>query len=446
MKTNLNYCLFTVLLAVISFNSVQAQVNVVVNEVAKFHLVDAGFGLNHSYRNEYELLLVDGKWKTYQTREVYHRVNGKARDRKHLIEDKDTTMNRFVRDVPPDSVSLFLQGLSVIKPKFNPASLNISIPKLTAKVDSDLKEPDPKRVLLFNSFFNTPQKLYRLLDSMQSDSWTDDSPYDAIQIIKKNNDTINVFTRQQIQYMLPWEINNKPTYDLGINHFFTIATGLNNHRMNGNWLAQSVRQNVQYRYANDAFERLRMQEVSPENFKYLQQHFYLVKLQRWNNYTGFTIQPKKLGPHVNITGELNIASKKQLEALTRFAEDTVRQLLQKGGFMYDSCENKAGCTINFRNDTGQSNHRYFSVKKDETDKYMAKYAADQIWPFSITVAHNDRIQDDWIALPDNTFLLTAYIDNYAVGVPSNLIVKHDKKRRWYVIMLFSRKGQPLHTE
>ncbi len=416
-----------------------AQISLTINDIAKIHFIDGAGYLGGYYRNEYDLLPENGQWKTYQTHESYSRYNRHRGNPKDLFEKKDSSEYKFIRNLPADSIDLFLKTLRVIKPKFDPAALHISIPQLTVQVDTQLKSMDKKHLQIFNSFFDTPAKLYHLLDTLQYDVWTDDSPYSVMEIIRKNRDTIKVYTTRQVDYMLPWTVNGVSSYDININHFFMAAIGVSDHRMSGRSISYHIREWVDFLYARNAFERLRWQETAPQTLIYIEKHFVIVNVNQWNDYTSFTFQPKALNKRIIIGGTLNFNDQDELARLTRFAEDTLKQFMKNGGFMIDSCMHKNGCTIHFANNHGHSLHDYFSINQNSVDTYLSKYDRKQLVPFSIFAG--ERIEDNWVALPDGNFLLIAYLDHYAVGVSPQYIDQTRTGQRWFVLKLFSGDGK-----
>jgi hypothetical protein len=177
----------------------------------------------------------------------------------------------------------------------------------------------------------------------------------------------------------------------------------------------------------------------PGNVKFIRRHFDIIQVSRFNDHSSYSFHPKHLNNHIVINGDLNITDKAQLTALTRFAEDTVRKFIKAGGFMIDSCMAKTGCTINFLNYNGQASHHYSSVFQKGLDEYLKKYRWQDLWSF--TIKAGERIEDNWIALPDGKFVLTAYVDDYAVGVSTGYIKKDNAKRRKFVFMLFTHDGE-----
>lgn len=432
--------LFFLLFITIFNTGTFAQENITINDVAKIHLVDASGYLGGYYQNDYDLVRENGQWKTYQTHEKYSRLNGRARDPKKIHESKDSTEYRLIKAVPEDSINLFLNTLHTIKAKFSPADLQVSIPELTKQVDTGfLKNMDEKHVQLFNSFFNTRAKLYHWLDTLQSDSWTDDGPTAMIEIVKKDGDTIKAVTNIQLDYMLPWTVNGVPDYDVNINRFFLTATNLTNHRMSGKYLSSHLYEYVDYFRARDAFERLRWQETAPENVKYIKQHFSILKVNADNDHSDYIFHPNTLNAHIRVIGNLNIEDRGKLEVLTKYAEDTLKVFLKNRQFMIDSCETKPGCTVSFTNNFGQSFHRYFSQFQKGLDSYLKQFRQQDLLPFTIKIG--ERTEDDWIALPDGKFVLIAYVDDHAVGVLPEYIKKDGYQRREFVFMIFSRDGK-----
>jgi hypothetical protein len=337
-----------------------------------------------------------------------------------------------------------LRSIGKIKPRFNPADLNLSIPKLTQQIDTAyLKGMDAKRVQLFNSFFDSPAKLYHLLDTIQYDSWTDYNPYSVMEIVKKQGDTVKLITTAQTEYMLPWRVNNVPTYDVNINQFFINATGVIHHKLAGERVYRSIYDYADFLYARDAFERLRWQELAPENFKYIRQHFNIIKADRYNaDSSTYSFNPIKLNKHIIINGVLHIAKKDELMRLTRFAEDTLTTFLKSPAFMIDSCMAKPGCTIAFLNRSGHSFRGYYSWNNQKAEDYLKKLDARQMWWF--TIKAGERREDNWTKLPDGNFAITSYIDDYAVGILPKYIKKDGVKMAKFVFMIFSPDGKLIY--
>lgn len=417
-----------------------AQVQIDLKEVAKIHLVDGAGYLGGFYRNDYDLVPENGQWKTYQTREKHSRNYHKKVGSKP-VEALDSAEHRFIKVIPNDSIRLFLHSLSIIKPKFHPADLKLSIPELRIQLDTGmLKNLDEESLRVFNSFFDTPAKLYHLLNTMQHDSWTDDWPYSVMEIIKKKGDTIKVVTTSQLDFMLPWRVNNIPTYNLELNRFFINATNVKDHRMSGKSLIWHLYRWIDYFYATDAFERLRLRETAPANFKFLQQHFDIIQIAMYNDSSTFVSHPKKQSNHLRVSGPLNIANKEHLLSLTRYAEDTLKRFLKKRAFMIDSCLAKKGCTINFGSHTS---HQHFTQSYTAANEYLNRFSKQTLSAF--TIKYGERTEDNWIALPNGNFVLTAYLGNYAVGIKPEYILKDKFQMRRFVFMLFSPQGKLLQS-
>jgi hypothetical protein len=419
-----------------------AQVRVTVNEIAKIHFVDGAGYLGGFYRNEYDLMPGRGQWKMYQTRESYSRPVVKRSDSKSNLLSKDAAIHQFVKNIDQDSVGIFLKSVNRIKRTFNPADLNISIPALIHKIDTAyLKGTSQKKRKIFHSFYNTASKLYRLLDLMQHDSWTDDYPYSVMEIIKKNGDSVKVITTNQLDYMLPWRINNVPTYDVQINRFFLSATNAKNHRMSGNNLSYNLYSNANYLFADDAFERLRWEEISTKNTKYLKQYFDILKIKRIGDDTWFTIHPKKQSSRILISGMLDISNRSQLIALKQYAGDTLIRLLKNIPFMIDSCLSRKNCTIDFSFNKSRSFYGYGGAEQNDLDNYLKKFNKSDLYPFTIRLGK--RTEDNWIAIPKGKFVLTAYVDDYAVGIAPSYIKKDGNQIRKPAFMIFNLAGQKI---
>lgn len=419
-----------------------AQVNLSIGQVKKINITDAGGYLGGGYRNQYELLLENGKWHSYQTREKYDRRNFKPKTPSEFFEHRDSLMHRFIKTVANDSLTQFLKSLSTIKPKFFAAELKVSIPKLRQQIDTAyLKYLPADKHAIFHSFYDTPQKLNTILEALQKGAWTDDWPLVAIEVVKTTGDTIKVQTTRQVDFMLPWKINGTPTYDLNLNRFFMTATGLANHRANGRNLAENVQSDVHYRYAANVLERLRWEEIAPANTAYLKQHFEIIRISKSNDQSSYSFKPlKAANKKVVIHGTLDIAKKEQLQKLVNFAEDTLHRFFKRPAFMTDTCKETGGCEIRLVFSLGASNHNVFTMFTPELAEFLAKFDAKTLVPF--TVYAGERTEDNWVALPDGRFVLTAYVDDKGIGI-NRYIVPDGAKHRKFVFMVFDGKGNLL---
>lgn len=424
---------------------VSAQVNVTIGEVKKIHLTDAAGYLASGFQNEYEVVSENGKWQSYQVREKYDRLNSKRKRPEEIIERKDSVMHRFIKTVAQDTLIRFLNSISIIKPKFVPSDLKVSIPKLRQKIDTSyLKYLTKEKREVFDAFYDSPQKLDHILELLQDESWTDDYPSATIEIIRNSGDTVKVRTTRQVDYMLPWKINGVTSYDVGINHFFMAATGLDDHRMGGKYLPYHFYSTVDYRYAADAFERLRWEEIAPANTAFIKQHFHIIKVKKSNDQSFYSFHPLKIkNKKVRVNGYLKITNNEELKKLVLFAEDTLRRFLQRPAFMMDSCKQKDGCVINFGFSDGASNRNYFDMFTPALKAFLDKFDKQTLMPF--TIYAGERSEDNWIALPDGRYALTEYIDDQAIGVSPKNIIPDGAKQRKFVFMLFDQKGNLLKT-
>ena len=423
--------------------SVLAQVKVNIGQVKKLHLTDAAGYIFSGYRNEYDVVFEDGKWQTYQIREKYDRPNANRKKPGEVLERKDSLLHRFVKTVDQDTLNKFLTSLSKVKSKFTASDLKVSIPKLRQKIDTSyLKYLAKDKHAVFHSFYDTPQKLDHILELLQGDGWTDDYPTATIEIIRTSNDTISVITHRQVAYMLPWTINGTTSYDVDINRFFMAATGLYDHRMGGKYLSSQVYSTVQYKYAADALERLRWEESAPANTNYLKRHFQIIKISKSNEESSYSFRPLKIkNDKVRLNGYLKITKTEDLQRMVRYAEDTLGTFLKRPAFMMDSCKLKKGCLINFGFSDGASNHNVFTLFTPELGDFLEKFDKRTLMPF--TIYAGERSEDNWIALPDGRYVLEAYIDDRAIGVPPKYIKPDGVKQRKFVFMVFDQKGNLL---
>lgn len=112
--------------------------------------------------------------------------------------------------------------------------------------------------------------------------------------------------------------------------------------------------------------------------------------------------------------------------------------------MIDSCLHKDGCTITFGNSLGRSNHEYSNYNKKELVEYHKLYKREEFWPFTIKMGN--RLENDWIALPNGRFVLYSYIDDYVIGVSPNYIKNNLSGFGGSIFMVFSPDGKLIHQD
>jgi len=399
-----------------------AQVKLSIDDIQKINLIDASGGLGGGRLTKFEIIRQNDKWKCYQTLQSYSELLWWQKDSATLksLNSKD---RHFIKDVNPQAINDLLQSVSIIKPVFKPEYLNVTADIVIKKLDSaKLVRYTGKKHDEFMALLRNKGRFNAILDSLQHDGWTDDGPYCGIEIIKNNNDTIKVETYRQVDFMLPWQINKVNSYDVNIGRFFSNTIGDYPYsargRLTGDYLPQNIYSNVDYFYAEDLFERERLQQLAPQNLTLLKHHFNIIKAAHYNENFLLTLTSKSLPASVTISGIVDIKNKVQLLGLIKYTEDTIKRVVNSNNFVIAACRNTKGCVLNFYNNFGRPNIYLINDLYSKYD-YLDKYKKDKTIDFGIGMAgsRDNRL----LLLPDNSILLTDYFDDFIPGVSPGIL-------------------------
>jgi len=412
-----------------------AQVKVSLNEIDRILFTEGNGGFGGYEETDYAILHESNRWVSYQ---IHQKIDLMGPRR----ENVDSAQHQLIKVISEDSILAFLQTIAIIKPKFNAASLGITVGSITSQINEKYFRNKSEKAKIFDSFFDTPGKLYPIINGLQRNDIMDFFVSCGINIVKKDGDTLKLYTREQPDFMLPWKINGIKTYDIGISKFFVYATNVNNRTISGAGFVSNFYESVEYKYARDAFGRIFWKETAPENVKYLEQYFDIVSVNGGDKYSPFLLHPKEFNQHVLIGGTVDIQDKRQIERLCRLTTDTLRTFFVNKAFMIDSCFAKNGCKISFPDNYGELYKKPFVMMGNN---YLDQLEVDQSKFILFSISLGERIQDNWVALPDGTFLLTAYLDDYAIGVIPAYIKKDGVKRRKFVFKVFSANGGLLRS-
>ena len=435
------YTFLFIFLPLISFG----QAKVTLNDISKIKLVDGFGGFGVSSRTDYEVVNENGQWVSYLIHEKsQHPAKPKPGEKipGYQLIKIDSTEHKLIKTLREDSIRSFLTSISVINPKFDPANLGITVGRLTRQINEKYFAQKAENARIFDSFFDSKKKLYKIITDMQNEWWTDDNPYNTIIIYQKNGDSTKIETRRENDYMLPWKINNTETYDIAINQFFIYATFLKNHRMGGAFFLQHFYDLVDFNYARFALGIDYWRKHAPENVKYIEQYGDIVKVIGDVKPGVISIHPKGLDKRITVGGFIDMMNKSQIERLCRFATDTLSVFFKNKCFVIDSCMAKEGCSVNFPDNYGEAFKRPFFIPGHD---YLKELNLDQSKFILFNISVGPQLRDFWTALPDGNFLLTDYFDDYPIGVLPAYIKTDGYKHAKLVFKVFSAEGKLLKS-
>lgn len=397
-----------------------AQQKIVLNDIRQINLLSFGGGLSAADSGKFEIVNESGVWNCYVTRLRYAGVYYHLRKDSAVFTKLNHLGRTLVKSIPAAAIEALLSYLQKPVPVFTAANLGLSLPEIRAQIDSgNLKGLSSERKKEFLAFIDTRKKLYRTLEALQKDDWTDDAPHCRIRILLKRGDTIQLDTRNIHGFMLPWMTDGKPDFDARISRFFAACIGdyplMQQSRLNGKYIAAQIYEYIYYTYAREMFARENWQQSSPQNYTLLTRHFRILALE--NNFR-FTLQPKKLPRYVQIFGFADIRSKSAVDSLISFAEDSVKRYINHN-FVAKACREK-NIAISFRYEYNRYANRYL------LNLLYRKYRALHAYPFDQVVAFdtgNGNRYDNWLLLPDGKIVLTSYSDHSAPGVAPGILPK-----------------------
>jgi hypothetical protein len=443
------------LTAVIFFNItcyyVIAQTVVNFKNIKKINLVDKSWGLGASRLTTFEIVQENGGWKCYQTKQQYDGFYFTGRKGAANLTLLNSDKRIFVKNISDGTITALLTTIKKIKPVFKPQYIYVS-------KDSVINNIDYTALKKMHTAFSAKQrdKFFKLLNSgqlidsallfLQNDYWTDDSPYCGINIINKNNDTLKIETRQQVDYMLPWLINGVPSYDTAIGSFFIESIGDYPYsakwRLNGSNIYRKIYEYIRRTYTDEIFARNRIEESSATNLELLKRHFEIREVKPNNNDHVLVLAPRKFSGKVIVSGIVKINELEQLDQLIRFSEDTVKAFLNSGNFLVEACKNTNGCVINFVDSYGISNKNHWFASQTDKNKLLTHYDDSKFLGISISMPGKDR-DDEWLVLPDGKLLLFAYYYDNVFGLKPGLLQPTGDSTRKSIFMLFDAGGKLL---
>lgn len=432
-----------------------AQVKIEISDIKKIKLVDFGSGLIGFRKTEFEIVKDSALWKCYQTHQEYSYRGFKD----SALYRRLTTNNRiFVKSINERLISNLLKSLCSIKPVFKPQYINIKPDTLIAQLGSQYwKRLNPFEHQVYLKLLNNKKVINASVEALQEGDWTDDYPFCGIEIIKRNNDTVKIESRRQVDFMLPWVINGVKSYDVGINRFFIEAAGdypiSGKTRLSGKWFPITLANHITRFYKNDIIERHNLETKSPFNFALLQKKFKVLRVENWGKKTKAQLKSKAISANCVITSKFDITNDKQLKCLLAFANDTLKQFLKTDNFLVKAFRKNKASKMHFSFDVSGNINTTFWNYLLERYPYLHAYKLP-VLEFEITrtdigklyLFEKEKYGDMWLLLPDGKMVLLAYFDDNVTGVSSDILKPTGIADRKEVFLVFNADGKLIYKD
>lgn len=425
---------------------VSAQIKLSADEIKKIHLTDSQWALGFSRLTEFDVVNENGQWNCYQTKQKY--PDDKFSKEKDYYAKENSDSRKFVKKIDSEVVEDLLGTIKTLKPDYNWQIYAVDPDILASTVDTVYLKNWQKKMsamdhLIFVKELQKASNVKAAIDSLQHYWWTDNVPVCKIEIIKLNNDTVKISTQKQMDYMLPWMINNTPTYDLNINKFFANAMGeyrySNRGRLTGDNFLYKIQEYIYNNFAAEAIIRYNWNKKFPKQYKLLSSLFDISELSYRDEEIGLWAKNKQLPRNFIIYAEIKMWNDTAITKLTQF-KDRLLNLAKKGNFVFDYYKNIPKATISFslqdnmKGNLAQHDAKFKSwlQKKDSTI-----YNERSILRFSSGIQFFDS--QDWLLLPDNRLILLSYFKATIAGITYKLLETGDETRK-DCFMLFDDKG------
>jgi len=444
MRLKFVFAVFCFVTGIQSFASAQATISP--GEIKKIHLIDSEWALGFSRLTEFDIVNENGQWNCYQTKQKYPADRfGKDKD---YFAKENSDSRKFVKKIDNDAIEGLLGTINTVKPDYNWQIYGIDTYTLATTVDTVYLKNWEKKMSAMDHliFVNELQKAANVkaaIDSLQHYWWTDDSPVCAIEIIKHNNDTVKIYANKQMDYMLPWIVNNTPSYDLNINKFFASAVGdyrySNRNRLIGDNFIYKIQEYIYNNFATEAIIRYNWNKKFPKQYKLLNTLFDITNLSYQTEGIRLFAKNKQLPQNFVIYAAIAMGNDTAITRLVQF-KNQLRELVKKGNFVFDYYKNVKKATISFSlqdNATGNLAlyNKKFKAWLQKNDSTI--FNSRSILRFSAGSQYWDS--QDWLLLPDNRLILLSYFKANIAGVSYSPLETGDNSRK-DCFVLFDDKG------
>src|SRR3569833_21985 len=332
---------------------VVAQVKIYTGEIKKIHLIDSEWALGFSRLTEFDILNENGQWNCYQTKQKY--PNDRFGKDKDYFARENSDSRKFIKKIDDELIGGLIGTINTIKPDYNWQIYGIDADEVATTVDTGYLKNWEKKIsamehLIFVKELQNVSNVKAAIDSLQHYWWTDDVPVCAIEIIKRDNDTVKISTQKQMDYMLPWIINDKPSYDLNINKFFTSAIGdyrySNRNRLTGDNFIFKIQEYIYNNFATEAIIRYKWNKYFPKQYKFLSTQFAISDLSYDNESIRLFAKNKQLPQNFVIYAAIRMGNDTAITQLVQF-KNRVLGPAKKGNFVFDYYKDLPKAAITF---------------------------------------------------------------------------------------------------
>lgn len=445
----MKFVLAVVCFIVCQCNFAAAQVKISPGEIKKIHLADSEWALGFSRLMEFDILNENGQWNCYQTKQKY--PNDRFGKDKDYFARENSDSRKFIKKIDDELIGGLLGTINTIKPDYNWQIYGIDTDAVATTVDTVYLKNWEKKMsamehLIFVKELQKVSNVKAAIDSLQHYWWTDDAPACAIEIIKRNNDTVKISTQKQMDYMLPWMINGTPSYDLNINKFFTSAIGdyrySNRNRLTGDNFIYKIQEYIYNNFATEAIIRYKWNKYFPKQYKFLNTQFAISDLSYDNESIRLFAKNKQLPQNFVMHSVIDMGNDTAITQLVQF-KNRLLGPAKKGNFVFDYYKNLPKAFISFslhyntRVSLASYNKKFKAwLQKNDSTVYNER----SILKFTSGSQYYDS--QDWLLLPDDRLILLSYFKANIAGRTYPSLETGDNTRK-DCFVLFDNKGNLL---
>jgi hypothetical protein len=409
----LRFMMFGIAFSLFSYRVV-AQQKINAQEITKIILQDNEGDMDSDLGISIEVRYEHGRWNSYQTKvdveeDLKHNEN-KSSDTRIGI----TTLDKLV-------VNDFLNSIAVIKPQLDWHIFGITTESL--KVGLKPSKLTGKNVPQLSDYINDKTIEAGIIAS-KYDGGMDIGVYCSIQIIKNNNDTIRMESRNQTVCMLPWTMNKHETFDLSINRFFVAAMGNksypNKERLQTITMKGAIEEHIYRDYMEIPMRNYRWNYGYPENSSLIESNFSISNLQLQGVDAHCVLHSNEMPANVFIGATINLANTASVQKLIRF-KDTINTGLKSNNFVFKYYRDQPGTKIIFPWDPHYRATGYVILSELQKQiPSLTKIEIEKMVYFHIELSSGGSY---WLLLPTGKLILLFNSGDSPAGLANALVNK-----------------------
>ncbi|EHQ30621.1 hypothetical protein Mucpa_6570 [Mucilaginibacter paludis DSM 18603] len=289
------------------------QVKLSIEQIKKITVQTTVAGMRTGNSESFEIVSEAGQWKSFRT----------IKDSSGFgLQAQKNTTYKLLGILPPADVGDLLNCITHTKTGINSSTFDLNPKRLISELKSGAKipiseAPDFDKLISQTIIDEAVAKTVIKMDIM------DYLTFCEVDIISKRNDTIKVTSRNMCPTKLPWTINNKISYDMGINKFIEAAAGNENipnkELLNVNSLKAAIFKYIDDHNADEPISTFRWHYYYPYTLGILRQHFSIQKKLQYENVYSCILKTSKMPSNAVIYANIDMASMKDVGMLVQYA-------------------------------------------------------------------------------------------------------------------------------